>query len=270
MNASILRAEGLQKTYQKAVALDGVSVNLACGGFLAIVGRSGSGKSTLVRCLAGLETPDAGQVWFESEPIVQFRGEALRRFRQSVQLVQQDAAQALNPHWDALTLVREPLDILRKQWSRENREKIARASMQRVGLSANLFHRHPSALSGGQRQRVQLARAMALSPKLLLLDEPLTGLDPTIQAEFLATLARMRDEDSLTCVFVTHDIETAWSASTHIAVMNEGRIVANVSPGGDPSSEPMHPYAAALLQRVRQRKCALPPQPYIKRESRIP
>ncbi len=221
---AILEAKALCKRYGGNTILDGVTFTVERGAMLSIVGESGSGKSTLLRCLAFLQQPDSGEVCFEGSPLRTLRGMALTAFRQQVQLVMQDAAMGLNPHRDALSNVQEPLDILRRELERATRQRLALASMADVGLDTTLATRYPLELSGGQRQRLQIARAMVLRPRMLLLDEPFAGLDAPVQAELVALLEGLRRNQGLTCVLVTHDLELAWSVSSRIAVLSNGRL----------------------------------------------
>jgi ABC-type dipeptide/oligopeptide/nickel transport system ATPase subunit len=221
----ILSVVALTKRFGSRVALDGVSFPVHQGDFLSIVGESGSGKSTLLRCLALLEIPDLGEVRVRGNPAHALRGEQLLHFRRQVQIVMQDAAMSMNPSWDALRIVGEPLAILRRELTSSQREHIAAGCLHQVGLGPAFFHRHPLELSGGQRQRLQIARALTLAPELLLLDEPFAGLDAPVQADLLALLQQLRRSRGLTCILVTHDLELAWGASTAVALLQRGHLL---------------------------------------------
>ncbi|MCU0227908.1 MAG: ATP-binding cassette domain-containing protein [Bryobacterales bacterium] len=220
----LLEASGVCVRYGNRDALRDVSLRVERGEWLSIVGESGSGKSTLLRCLAHLQQPDSGELWFEGCLVQPRRGAAWRAFREGVQLVMQDAATALNPRWQAKALVTEPLELLRPELKPPDRERIALEWMAAVGLPASIAHRKPSACSGGERQRLQLARVLTLQPRLLLLDEPFAGLDLPVQRDLLQLLVGLRTNPGLTCVLVTHDLELAWSVSSRIGLLEEGTL----------------------------------------------
>jgi peptide/nickel transport system ATP-binding protein len=263
MSEPILVAQGLERRYRRACALDGVSVSISAGDSLAIVGESGCGKSTLLRCLAGLERAEAGSVYFGGAEVSQLQGEDRKRFCRSVQLVLQDATRALNPWWSGLTLVREPLDLLRRDLSMPQRETVARCWMDRVGLPASVVERLPGELSGGQRQRLLLARAMTLSPSVLLLDEPLAGLDPPIQAAILELLKGLRSERPLATVLVTHSLGAAAQGAERIVVMRSGRLVEQQTMTAFLAG-PQDPYSREILAGWQARQANIVKSPPIK------
>ena len=199
---------GLIKNYGAVRALDGVDLSIAPGSTTALVGQSGSGKSTLARCLARLEQPDAGE-------IISPAG--------GVQLVFQDAAGSLNPRMRAAEIVAEPLAI--RGCPRAERRRRALELMAQCGLPPDSAERLPLEFSGGQRQRLAIARALTLEPALLILDEALTGLDLSIQAQILNLLADLQDARGLTYLHITHDLSLALRMAGQIAVMHRGRIV---------------------------------------------
>jgi peptide/nickel transport system ATP-binding protein len=262
VSATLLRGVSLHKQYAAATALDEVSLDLSAGGLVALVGASGSGKSTLARCLAGLESPDSGTVEWQGEPIASLARDARRQFHRNVQLVMQDAAAALNPRWKGLDLIREPLDLLRQDLARADRELRARQWLERVELPADAAIRTPGEMSGGQRQRLLLARAMTLDPQILLLDEPLTGLDTPVQAAFLELLLRLRRERELGCLLVTHNIAVALSVADEIVVMHHGRME-DRCPARSFAATARHPHARSLLDAARERSDAISQMPYI-------
>src|SRR6266850_3461496 len=187
----LLKVENLVKRYarrslvgarEELLALDGVSLTIFPGTTLAVVGESGSGKSTLASCLACLESPTTGNIWFEGKDIVKLEERARRQFRPKIQLIFQDPASSLNPRWSVLDILIEPL-ILESKFTREEMKQRASSLLERVGLSPDIVERPPSELSGGQRQRLAIARALALEPKLLILDEALSALDCSVQAQ---------------------------------------------------------------------------------------
>jgi ABC-type glutathione transport system ATPase component len=213
----------------KAVhALAGVDLELARGSAVALVGRSGAGKSTVARCLARLEKPTAGTIHFEGQDIWSLEGSALRAFRSAVQLVLQDSAAALDPGQTAGAIVSEPLEILRRGDAASRRAR-ADELMESVGLAPNWRTRRPGELSGGQRQRLALARALAVEPRLLILDESFAGLDPSVQAQMAELLRTLRARRGLTYLFVSHDLALMASCADDAAVMHEGRIVERAS-----------------------------------------
>lgn len=246
MRPPVLAACDLRKSYGSVTALDGVSLDLHPGDSLAIVGESGSGKSTLLRCLAWLEQPGGGYVRFEGAPVMELDTTGRREFRRRVQLMLQDAAQALNPRWRALALVREPLDLLRPDLDATARETLARRCMERVALPDWAADRLPGEFSGGQRQRILLARAIVLDPSVLLLDEPFAGLDPPVQGELLALLRHLRAERQMATAFVTHDPGLAAAVADKIAVFGRGRIVEH-GPTAGLLAQPVHPTTRLLV-----------------------
>lgn len=263
MSAAVLVARDLWRIHQPVRALGGVSLPIMPAESLAIVGESGSGKSTLLRCLAGLERPDAGTVQFAGADVFSVRGERRRRFCQSVQLVLQDASRSLNPAWKSLALVREPMDLLRRDLSGPERDMVARRWMERVGLPASAAERLPGELSGGQRQRLLLARAMTLNPAVLLLDEPLAGLDPPVQRGILDLLTELRAERPLATVLVTHSMSAAVRGAEEIAVMREGVFVERRSMAQFLAG-PSDPYSREILAGWRLRQANFPESSPIK------
>ena len=229
----LLKAENLEKRYVKRglagrreelLALDGVSLTILPGTTLAVVGESGSGKSTLAMCVACLDYPTAGSIWFEGRDIVKCAENERRKVRPRVQLIFQDPANSLNPKWNALEILMEPL-VLQSKFNREERKQRAYSLLERVGLSQDIVERPPSELSGGQRQRLAIARALVLEPKLLILDEALSALDCSVQAQIANLLIELQSSLGMTYLFITHDLTMAAHLSDDIAVMNRGRIV---------------------------------------------
>src|SRR6266851_7457028 len=187
----LLKVENLVKRYAKPsladaregqLALNGVSFSIFPGTTLAVVGESGSGKSTLATCLACLESPTSGSIWFEGKDIVKLDEHTRRQVHPQIQLIFQDPASSLNPRWSVLEILVEPL-ILQRKFNREEINQRASCLLERVGLSMDIVERPPAELSGGQRQRLAIARALALEPKLLILDEALSALDCSVQAQ---------------------------------------------------------------------------------------
>jgi ABC-type glutathione transport system ATPase component len=228
----LVRVCGLTKRYQArgrrgavaVPALAGVDLEIARGADLALVGQSGSGKSTLARCLARLEEPTSGQIWFEGVDLLALRGRRLRPFRERIQLILQDSAASLDPRLRAAEIVSEPLEVLGRG-SREERGGRARELMEMVGLRAAWAERRPLELSGGQRQRLAIARAVAMKPQLLILDEAFAGLDASIQAQIAGLLRELQGRLGLTYLYVSHDLGLMSVLADEVAIMHEGRIV---------------------------------------------
>ena len=233
-DAPLLEARGVGVEFTTragtvATALDGVDVEVRAGEILALVGESGSGKTTLARTLVGLQRPTAGEVRFEGEPL-SYSGRALRQLRSDVQMVLQDAAGSLNPRQTVYESVAEGIRLQRRvaddPEGRTEVELVA-AALAEAGLRPpeRIFLRYPHELSGGQKQRVLIAGALALRPRLLVADEPVSSLDASIRGEILALLLGLRESLGLGIVVVTHDVGLAWNIADRIAVMYLGRVV---------------------------------------------
>lgn len=255
--ATIL-AEGkhLSKTFPvkgqgKGAALHAVSgVDLAVyeGETLALVGESGCGKSTLGRLLLGLLPPTQGQVFFDGQDLAALPPARLRALRRQMQLVFQDAAAALNPRWTVGQSLAEPLRI-HNLCPRGEYAARGAALLTQVGLAPDLLDRYPHQLSGGQRQRVGLARALALSPRLVVCDEPVSALDVSVQAQMLNLLADLQASQGLTYVLISHDLGVVRHSADRVCVMFLGR-VCEVGPTQALFSAPRHPYTKFLLDSV--------------------
>src|SRR5881296_52704 len=229
----LLRVENLVKRYAKQslagtpeefLALDGVSFTVFPGTTLAVVGESGSGKSTLAACLACLESPTAGSIWFAGREIAKLEERASRQIRPQIQVIFQDPASSLNPRWSVMEVLAEPL-ILQRKFTREEIDRGISSLLERVGLSPDIVERSPTELSGGQRQRLAIARALALEPKLLILDEALSALDCSVQAQIANLLLELQSSLGLTYLFITHDFAMAGHLADEIAVMERGKVV---------------------------------------------
>ena len=236
-----------------ATALDGVDVEVRAGEILALVGESGSGKTTLARTLVGLQRPTSGEVRFDGEPL-SYSGRALRKLRSEVQMVLQDAAGSLNPRQTVYESVAEGIRLHRRVTSdsegRTESELVA-AALSEAGLRPpeRIFLRYPHELSGGQKQRVLIAGALALRPRLLVADEPVSSLDASIRGEILALLLSLRDSLGLGIIVVTHDLGLAWNIADRIAVMYLGRVV-ECGSTEEVLESSRHPYTQALLSVV--------------------
>jgi ABC-type glutathione transport system ATPase component len=231
----LLTVENLQKRYERrglscagkstrVTALAGVSFMIYPKTTLALVGGSGSGKSTLARCIACLESPTSGSIRFGGNEITCFKEKQLRSVRPQIQVVFQGPASSLNPRLTVLDIVTEPLNVQRRLSKREKGER-ARELLDRVGLPLEKVLRRPDELSVGQKQRVAIARAMALNPKLLILDEALSALDCSIQAQVANLLLELQASPGVTYLFITHDFRMAVHLADEIAVMEQGQIV---------------------------------------------
>jgi oligopeptide/dipeptide ABC transporter ATP-binding protein len=255
---ALLAVEGLEKRFQLGggllgigpvvKAVDGVDLELYAGESLAIVGESGSGKTTLARCLAGLTRPTSGRVIFADADIWRLRGAAWRNFRRQVQPVFQDPYSSLDPRWSAARTIREALDAFDIDDPPARKSRVAEL-MQQVGLPPYLGARRPHELSGGQCQRVGIAAALALSPSVLVADEPVSALDVSVRAQILNLLARLRHELQLSLVLITHDLSVVEHLSDRTAVMYLGRIV-EVGPTRDLLAAPSHPYTQAVVRAI--------------------
>ena len=251
MSGHLLEAEGLVKRYTARVgwkkrpllAVDGVSLHVDAGETLGLVGESGCGKSTLGRLLLHLEAPSAGEVFFDGQRVDK---ESVRALRRSMQMVFQDANAALDPRLTILESVAEGLDIHRLCKTRaERRERVA-ALMERVGLEPAWMERFPHELSGGQRQRVGIARALAVEPRFLVCDEPVSALDVSARAQVLELLMSLQRDLGLGCLFIAHDLAAVRQLSDRLAVMYLGRVV-ETGPAEEVLSRPLHPYTRMLI-----------------------
>ena len=226
-------------------AVDGVNLEVSSGEIVALVGESGCGKTTLARTLLGLEKPTTGEVVYDGKPLDYRR---LKAYRRQVQLVLQDPLGALNPRHTVYDAVAEGLRIHKVPG---DEEALVADALSRAGLRPpeRFFLRYPHELSGGQRQRVVIAGALALEPRVLIADEPVSSLDASVRGEILGLLLRLREELGLTVLVVTHDLGLAWNIADRVAVMYLGRIV-EIGPTADVLESPQHPYTQALLSVV--------------------
>ncbi len=226
-------------------ALDGVTFELEHGKTLGIVGESGSGKSTLARTIARLIDPTGGSVVLIGQPLTELRGKKLRKARKDFQMVFQDPISSLNPRKLAIDIIGEPLKVHFKVHGEELTEKVADL-MAKVGLEKPQLYRYPHEFSGGQKQRLGIARAVALHPKLLILDEPTSNLDVSVQAQILRLLAALQEEFDLTYLFISHDMAVVYHMCDLIMVMYAGKVVERAETKSL-YSNPLHPYTRALL-----------------------
>jgi oligopeptide/dipeptide ABC transporter ATP-binding protein len=241
-----VRGAGLiSRTVGHVQAVDGVSLTLHRGQTLGLVGETGSGKSTLARCIAGLIPITSGRVTFDGHEISGLSRRAMRPYRREIQMIFQDPYGSLNPRRRVGSIIGDPFAV-HKTASGANRKKAVQELMERVGLNPEHYNRFPAEFSGGQRQRIGLARALALRPKLIIADEPVSALDVSIQAQILNLLADLQQDFGLTYLFIAHDLEVVRHVSDQVAVMYLGRI-AEEGPKEPVYETPRHPYTAALL-----------------------
>ena len=253
---SLLEVENLVKHFRSkdgdgsVQAVNGVSLQMQRGETLGIVGESGCGKSTLARLILRLIEPSAGSVRFEGEDLLTLSRAALRSRRRDMQLIYQDPFASLDPRLTVGTIVGEPLAIHRIG-SREERRRRVVDLLKTVGLEADSITRYPHEFSGGQRQRICIARAIALEPKLIIADEPVSALDVSIQSQILELLLDLKARLSLSYIFISHDLAVVEHVSDRVAVMYLGRIV-EMTDTGNLYDQPAHPYTEALISAVPQ------------------
>ncbi len=238
----------LQRQAGTVKAVDGVSLALRRGEVLGLVGESGCGKSTLARTIMRLVHPTAGHIRLDGRDLATVSNSDLRDLRPMLQLVFQDPYASLNPRMTVYDALAEPLLVHRRASRRDVAAKVV-ALMQRVGLSARDVRKYPHEFSGGQRQRIAVARALALEPKLLIADEPVSALDVSIQAQILNLLGALTRELGLSMIFIAHDLSVVKHISDRIAVMYLGKIV-EIGEARQVIEDPRHPYTRALISAI--------------------
>lgn len=253
---------GLFKTAGEVMAVDRVDLAVHANETLGLVGESGCGKSTLARLILGLEEPDSGSIHFDGIDCLKAKGKDLMRIRRGMQVVFQDPFGSLNPRKKIGAIIEEPMRIHRTEPKARIRPR-AEELMAMVGLNTDMLGRYPHEFSGGQRQRICIARALAINPKLLICDEPVSSLDVSIQAQVINLLTDLKARLSLASIFISHDLSVVGYVSERVAVMYRGRIV-ELAPAQAIFSAPLHPYTRILLDAVpsisrRGRPAAAPP-----------
>ncbi len=238
-------SRGLFRDQANLKAVDGVSFDLQRGKTLAVVGESGCGKSTLARLVTMIERPTAGSLNIAGQDILGASPEALRKLRPKVQIVFQNPYGSLNPRHTVGTILEEPL-LVNTTLSHDQRSEKARAMMQSVGLRSEHYNRYPHMFSGGQRQRIAIARALMLGPEVLVLDEPVSALDISIQAQVLNLLADLQEKLNLAFLFISHDLSVVKHIADDVIVMYLGRVVEQGTRDAV-FTNPQHPYTKALL-----------------------
>lgn len=230
-------------------AIQDISIDFPAHLSIGIVGESGSGKSTLARCLIGLLQPNSGSIHFKGQDVATFDRHDFRTFRQEVQMVFQDPYSSLNPRMRIRDIVGEGIEVFQLARNAEELESKTRHILQQVGIGQEMLNRYPRQFSGGQRQRISIARALAVSPQVLICDEPVSSLDVSIQAQILNLLRDSSNALNLSMIFISHDLGVIRYISDYIVVMQNGSIVESGTPDQifmDPQSN----YTKSLLQSV--------------------
>ncbi len=238
----------LLRTNKFNKAVDGVSLNIKPGETLGLVGESGCGKSTLGRCISRLYNPTSGTISFQGQDITHLKGKKLLPFRQNIQMIFQDPMESLNARHTVGDILEEPL-VIQKIGDKQSRRKRLLELLDIVGLPSRSASRYPFEFSGGQRQRIGIARSIALNPKLIICDEPVSALDVSIQSQILNLLIELQKEFNLSYLFIAHDLAVVKHISDRIAIMYLGKIVES-SDGESLYRQPCHPYTKSLIASI--------------------
>jgi oligopeptide transport system ATP-binding protein len=255
--AALVSVENLVKVYASGESLlgkargevravDGVSLEIAAGETLGLVGESGSGKSTLGRLILRLVEPTAGEVRFDGQDVLRASGRELRRLRRDMQIIFQDPFGSLDPRFDVEAVVTEPL-VVHERMSKAERRRRAGELLRTVGMDDSALRRYPHEFSGGQRQRIGIARALALRPRFIVADEPVSALDVSVGAQIVNLLAQLQREFRLTYLFISHSMPVVRYLAKRIAVMYRGQLV-EVGDAEQIATAPAHPYTRSLVE----------------------
>ena len=253
MSEPLLRVEHLKKYFKSARgmvhAVDDVSFTLEAGKTLGVVGESGCGKSTLGRTIIRLQEPTSGSVFFDGKDVIKLNRQGLWEQRRQMQMIFQDPFSSLNPRMTISQAIEEPLALYKICPDRTSRQKRVAELMDTVGLARRLYNTYPHELDGGRRQRIGIARALALNPRFIVCDEPVSALDVSIQAQILNLMQDLQKEFHLTYMFITHDLSVVYHISDEIMVMYLGQVIEK-APAEKLFANPVHPYTQALLSAI--------------------
>ena len=253
MREPLLRVEHLKKYFKSARgmvhAVDDVSFTLEAGKTLGVVGESGCGKSTLGRTIIRLQEPTSGSVFFDGKDVSGLNRQQLWEQRRQMQMIFQDPFSSLNPRMTISQAIEEPLALYHICPDRVSRQKRVAELMDTVGLARRLYNTYPHELDGGRRQRIGIARALALNPRFIVCDEPVSALDVSIQAQILNLMQDLQKELDLTYMFITHDLSVVYHISDEIMVMYLGQVIEK-APTEKLFANPVHPYTQALLSAI--------------------
>ncbi|NHM31309.1 ABC transporter ATP-binding protein [Neobacillus terrae] len=257
MTSKLLEVKGLHKSFplknslfqQKRFvhAVNGVTLELNEGETIGIVGESGCGKSTTGRCILRLIEPTSGEIIFQGKDITKIRKQEMKRFRRDIQMVFQNPMDSMNPKLTVAEIITEPL--IAHSIPKEHRYRILKETMELVGLSESQLNRYPHEFSGGQRQRIGIARAITLRPKIVILDEPVSALDVSVQSQILNLLQDLQEELGLSYIFISHDLGVVEHIAHKVGVMYLGELV-EFADKDQLFTEPLHPYTKALISAI--------------------
>lgn len=250
---ALLEVRNLKKYFKvkngRLHAVDNISFSLQSGKTLGIVGESGCGKSTLGRTILRLTEPTSGEIYFDGKEITGLDKEQMRKMREEMQIIFQDPYASINPRMSVSEIIAEPLLVNQTYTDKEERLDYIDYLMETVGLASRLYNAYPHELDGGRRQRIGIARALALNPRFIVCDEPVSALDVSIQAQILNLLMDLQDKMNLTYLFITHDLSVVKHISDEIAVLYLGQCVEKAS-SRELFHHPTHPYTKALLSAI--------------------